>query len=94
MASLNINHKEGKIEASDNEVVIIADKAAVLVGSGSNLDDLGDVSNIEPLSKYAGGIRFNHSTNTLQYCDGTSWLDFSVSDISKIDTNIVWSILF
>lgn len=88
MGSIIINHKEGII-SSDDDVIVLGDKSAIKLGTGTYLDD----SATDDLSKYEGVIRYNPSSKTMEYCDGVNWKEFILLK-KDIDTDIMWSLLF
>jgi hypothetical protein len=88
MASINIDNKNGQIITSDDAIVKIGNKGAILLGNGEYLEEENGVD----LSKYAGAMRFNKERKCLQVCDGTVWKD--IKGPYKQTSNIVWSMLF
>ena len=92
MGAININHNEGSITTDNDAVLKITDNGGIKIGNGSYLNELDNPQNGSKEESYEGVIRYNKSTGTIQYCDGTAWKDFS----NGIDETpgIIWSITF
>ena len=92
--SININHSNTSILSSDGTYVKIGENSAVKVGTGSSISN-GNISNSGSniLSDYAGAIRINKTTNKLEYCNGSTWVEF-ITVLDNDDTPMVYSFIF
>lgn len=92
MAGIDINHDDSSIITDKDTVLKITENGAVKIGNGTYLDELGNPQTISANEKYKGGIKYNENTKTIQYCDGTSWKDFSYG--VEETPGIIWAITF
>ena len=93
--SININHSDAAILSNDGSYIKVGQDSAVKVGTGSSISN-GNIDNLNRsiLSEYAGAIRFNSTTNKLEYCTGTTWVEF-VTDIDIDEKDLmIYSFLF
>lgn len=86
MSAININHDTCTISTNNNELLILSDKGAVKLGSGSYLDEIPN------LDEYKGALRYNEDKGVIQYCDGIKWID--IDGDYKQTSLITWSLLF
>ena len=92
MSGININHNEGSITTTEDKVLQITENGAVKIGNGTYLDELGNPQIIGVNELYEGAIRYNKDRGCIQYCDGTSWKDFTSG--SEETSGIIWAITF
>lgn len=93
--SININHPEAGILSNDGACIKVGDESAVKVGFGTSISN-GSIDNTltSPiLSDYAGAIRINKTTNKLEYCNGTTWLEFATK-LDGEDIPMIYSLIF
>lgn len=89
--AININHKENIISVKD-ELLKISTTGAVKIGNGKYLNELDDISEIEPSDDYKGALRYNEDLGLMEYCDGKQWR--TINGQYKQTSNIVYSLLF
>ncbi len=92
--ALNINHSNSSILTSDGTYIQLGNNGSIKVGYGTNLEE-PTINNLQQntLAEYEGAIRINRTTHKLEYCDGTSWLEFT-TDIDGDESLMVYSMLF
>ncbi len=92
--SININHSDAAILSNDGSYVKLGSNSAVKVGNGSSLSN-GDIDNTNSqiLAEYAGAIRINNTTNKLEYCNGSTWVEF-ITNLNDEDSPMVYSFIF
>jgi len=90
-SSINILHPQSgmSIGGDDKKYIQLSINGGVKVGTGKNLPEDIETNILE----YTGAIRFNEKKNTLQFCDGTRWVDF-ILDSNDIKPSIVYSMIF
>ena len=92
--SINVNHPETTVKTFDGSHLQIADGGAIKIGYGISINE-DDINNVSPetLAEFAGTIRFNKNTHKMEYCDGTTWVQF-VTENSAEDIPTVYAMLF
>jgi len=92
--SININHSSGGFLSNDGTYIKVGENSAIKVGFGTSLSN-GNIDNFnDPILKnYAGAIRINKTTGKLEYCNGTSWLEF-ITKQDEEDIPYVFSLIF
>lgn len=92
--SININHSSGGFLSNDGTYIKVGENSAIKVGFGTSLSN-GNIDNFnDPILKnYAGAIRINKSTEKLEYCNGTSWLEF-ITKQDEEDMPYIFSLIF
>ena len=92
--SININHSTGSIISNDGSYITVGDDSAVKIGFGTSISNGNiDNKNSEILAEYAGAIRINKTTNKLEYCNGTTWVEF-VTKLEGEDIPLIYSFIF
>lgn len=91
MAGINIDHKKGRIESTDDKILKLAEKGAVKIGNGKYLSNNASIE-ITPRPEYAGCIRYNEDTKTLELCTGYMWKPLG-GDL-LLNDSIVWGMIF
>ena len=92
--SININHSTSGFLSNDGTYIQVGENSAVKIGFGSNISNGAiDNFNTNVLEKYAGSIRINKSTVKLEYCNGTTWVEFLTSTEDN-DTSTIYSFIF
>lgn len=93
--SININHSDAAILSSDGTYIKVGQNSAVMVGAGSSISN-GNIDNFNSsiLTEYAGAIRINKTSGKLEYCNGSTWVEFNTKMNTDDDTNMVYSFLF
>lgn len=92
--SININHSDAAILSNDGTYVKLGSNSAVKVGNGSSISN-GDINNFNSsiLAEYAGALRINKTTNNLEYCNGTTWVEL-VTTLNDEEAPMVYSFIF
>lgn len=92
--SVNINHSSSGILSNDGSYVKVGENSAIKVGFGTSISN-GNIDNFnEPILKnYAGAIRINKTTNKLEYCNGSTWVEFVTKQDGE-DVPFVYSVIF
>ena len=92
--SVNINHSNASILSNDGTYIKFGENSAVKVGTGSSISN-GDINNFNTdiLKDYAGAIRLNRTSNKLEYCNGTTWVELVTKEDDK-DASMVYSFIF
>ena len=91
---VKIFYSSGGFLSNDGSYIKVGENSAIKVGFGTNISN-GKIDNFnEPILKnYAGAIRINKSSNKLEYCDGSTWLEF-VTEQENEDPPFVYSLIF
>ena len=91
--SININHSDAAILSNDGTYVKLGANSAVKVGNGSSISN-GDINNFQSniLEPYEGAIRINKTSNKLEYCNGTTWVEF-ISSLDGGEDSMVYSFI-
>lgn len=93
MSAINIDHKTGTIQNSDDSVLQLQQTGGVKIGDGTYLDELGNITEIDVTNEdYKGVLRYNNDKACLQYSDGRQWID--INGQYKQTSDIIWALLF
>lgn len=92
--SININHTDAAILSNDGSYIQVGDDSAVKIGFGSSISN-GNINNFNKkiLAEYEGAIRINKTTDKLEYCDGTTWVEFTTKFDGE-DIPMIYSLIF
>ena len=92
--SININHSDGAFLSNDGTYIKVGEDSAVKVGFGTSVSN-GTIDNMNSkiLADFEGAIRINKSTNKLEYCNGSTWVEF-VTSTGGEDIPMIYSLIF
>lgn len=93
--AININHSSSSIISNDGSFIKVGEDSAVKVGYGTSISN-GSInnSNSKSLEEFEGAIRINKSTDKLEYCNGSTWLEFSTTSDVGEDESMIYSLVF
>lgn len=92
--SININHNDASVLTSDSTFIQLSKNGGVKVGFGKNLEESTiNNANQNTLVEYTGAVRFNETSNKLEYCDGKAWISLTTEE-DDVKIPMVYSLLF
>lgn len=92
--SININHSDAAFLSNDGSYIKVGEDSAVKIGFGTSISNGGiNNTNSRILADYEGAIRINKSTDKLEYCNGSTWVEFATSS-GEEDIPMIYSLIF
>ena len=92
--SININHSTGGFLSNDGSYIKVGENSAVKIGFGTSISN-GNIDNFNDpiLTNYAGAIRINKTSGKLEYCNGSTWVEFATKQDGE-DVPLIYSLIF